>query len=121
MSGVETPFVENCKQILLELKETVPNICVEQSLRKKLLSSIKSSPFGSIGCADHELEVAQKLKEMCVESSVTYLVDDINRFLKGQTRVLPINHNCIQKIAFDQFDQKHKKKKIGKYSDIFNP
>lgn len=120
LGEAETPFVENCKQILHELKEIVPTLCVDQSLKKKILASIKSTPFGCLGCANHDQEVSQKLKEMCVDFSVTYFIDDINRFLKGSTTVLPINYNTIQKLAFDQFDQKRKKKKIGKYSDIFN-
>ncbi len=118
---LESLFIENCKQILCELKEMVPNICIEHPLKKKLLASIQSTPLGPLGCADHDLEMTQKLKEMCVETAVSYFVDDVNRFLKGKVKVLPINHNYIQKLAFDQFDQKRKKKKVGKYSDIFNP
>lgn len=120
LHDTETSLIENCTKILRGLSQVIPHICSEQSIKKKLLASIESIKVDTLGCPDHFLQVTQKFKEMSADDSILSFCYDINSYLSGKTTVLTLNHNPIQKLAFHQFDQKRKKRKIGKYSDIFN-
>lgn len=113
-------LVRNCVNVLCGLNKIIHRLCSETSLKKKLLASIESIKTDVMGCPDHYLQMTQKLKELSADQTITSFCYDINSFLSGKRDVLPLNYNHIQKLAFSQYDQKRKKKKIGKYSDIFN-
>lgn len=116
-SGTEAIFVRHCSNILFSLSDAIPRICSEESIKKKLMLHIESIKIDSIGCPEHDIEIIQKMKQICVDHTVTIFCSDINNILSGKTKVLPVNHDPIQKLAYEH---KAKKKKIGKYSDIFN-
>lgn len=117
MTETETVFFRNCKAILCYLNALIPDICHEKSLKKKINNLMQSIETDPIGCQDHNSEMIQKMKDVCVEQSIENFCCDINSFLSKKTRTLPDNYNHMQKLAFDH---RIKKKKIGKYSDLFN-
>lgn len=120
LQTTETSIVRNCMNVLSGLNITIPHFCSEKSLKTKLLAKIESIETGVMGCSDHDLEMIQKMKELSADRAITSFCYDINSFLSGKKEALPLNYNHIQKLAFSQYDSKRKKKKIGKYSDIFN-
>ncbi len=114
----ENVLLQNCSKVLCSLNEIIPHICTENNLKKKLIGKISS--IDTLGCQNHNLEINLKIKELCVDHAINAFNHNINQFLSGKVDALPANCNHIQKLAFAAYDQKRKKKKIGKYSDIFN-
>lgn len=123
--GCKTSFITDesilmlhCKKVLCFLFDVIPHLCLEMNLKKKLLAKI--SLLATIGCPDHELEIDQKIKELCVDHTINSFIHNINQFLSGKIDILPEKCNIIQKLAFAKYDQRRKKKKIGKHSDLFD-
>lgn len=106
--------------VLCGLIKIIPHFCSENHLKKKLIANIESINISILGCPDHNLEITQKTKELCADNIIVSFCYDINSYLSGKKYILPEDHNHIQKLAFDAYDQKRKKKKVGKYSDLFN-
>lgn len=116
-SIAETVLISSVEKVLCRLNEIIPHICFEDSLKKKLLNHIQSIKIDFIGCSEHDQEISQKIKNLGADHIILTFCNDINKILSGKTETLPINHNHIQKLAYEQ---RIKKKRIGKYTDIFN-
>lgn len=113
----ETIFVRNCNNVFRGLACIIPHICSEPSLKKKLVHHIRLIEMDLIGCLEHDFEMAHKMKQLCADHTIKTFCHKINSFLSGKAEVLPANHNLIEKLAYEL---KNKKKRIGKYTDIFN-
>lgn len=117
LQTTEITFIQNCMNVLRKLSQIIPHLCVEYSLKKKLISNIESITTEAMGCPEHDLEKTLKMKELSAGYVIQSFCDDVNRFLSGKINVLPYNNNHIQELAIIH---KRKNKRIGKHSDIFN-
>lgn len=105
-------------EILLEnLNSTIANICFQESIKAKLLTSVQSFKIHVIGCADHVDLTERKLKVLAVDRIVLSFCNNINKILSGKIVSLPDKPNPIQKLAFQH---RIRKRGIGKYSDLFD-
>lgn len=117
LQSSEHTFVQDCTKVLRKLSKIIPYLCIEYSVKKRLIANIESITTDTMGCPDHHLEMTLKMKELSGGHILQSFCDDVNRFLDGKVDVLPFNHNKIQELAIVH---KRKHKKIGKHSDIFN-
>src|SRR5262249_20609638 len=111
----ENSFFRNCRKVMLTLHNLIPDISHKKYLKKTMLHHIKSN-VDSIGCVAHKDNITKKMNEICVDKTIKNFCNDVNNILSGKINILPLHHNNIQKLALEHVQ---KKKKIGKYSDIF--
>lgn len=116
-SMAETALISCVEKVLCRLNEIIPHICYEESLKKKLLNHIQSIEIDDIGCSEHNQEISEKIKHLGADHIILTFCNGINKILSGKTEILPLHANNIQKLAYEQ---RIKKKRIGKYTDIFN-
>lgn len=109
-------FKRYFKNIFCGANLVIPYLCSEVSLMKKVKSYIDPIQVSEIGCLKHDIEMSMKLKQCTVHYALIKFCKNINSFLSGKTTVLPSFHNHIQELAYEF---RLKRKRIGKYSDIF--
>lgn len=113
----ETSALLSVERVLTSLNIIIPDICHQDSLKQKLIKEIPSVQIHFIGCSDHNEEIIQKIKNLCVAQVIQSFSDNINNILSGKIKTLPDNPNYLQKLAYEE---RMRKKYIGKYSDIYN-
>lgn len=113
----ENATLLSVERVLSSLNKIIPDICYQESLKEKLLNEIESLQIHFIGCSVHNEEIPQKIKNLSADHVILTFANNINNILSGKTQTLPHNPNYMQKLAYEQ---RIRKKRIGKYSDIFS-
>lgn len=113
----ENAALLSVERVLSGLNKIIPDICFQESLKEKLLNQVKSLQIHFIGCSVHNEEIPQKIKNLSADHVILTFVNDINNILSGKTQTLPEIPSYMQKLAYEQ---RIKKKRIGKYTDIFS-
>lgn len=112
----ENDAILSVEQIYRRVNETIPTICHEAPLKKKLLEHIQPQSVHIVGCAEHTEEIEIKTKSLIIDDVIRSFCNDINKILANKTQSLPDDYNDVQEIALAH---RNKNKGIGKYSDIF--
>lgn len=110
-------FKTQFETVFCGLNIVIPHLCFEKSVKKKVLSHIETIQVSSIGCVEHCNEMAKIFKDLTANYALKRFCTNINSILSGKTSILPLNPNIIQEKALIF---RLKRKRIGKYSDIFN-
>lgn len=105
------------ERLLRSINSTIADICFQESIKAKLLTSVQLMKIHIIGCPDHVDVTERKLKRLAVDRAVLSFCNNINKILSGKMESLPDNPTTIQTLAFQH---RTKKRGIGKYSDLFN-
>ncbi|KAG4074956.1 hypothetical protein HA402_014535 [Bradysia odoriphaga] len=109
--------LESIEHLLVKLNEIIPHICFEESIKQKLVDRVQSINIHVVGCSGHSDEIDRKVKNLAVVQIILTFCNEINNILSGKVQALPPKSNHIHKLALQQ---RLKKKRIGKHSDIFN-
>lgn len=112
----EASAILSVERVLRSLNIIIPDICHQDSLKKQLMQRISSIQILFIGCEDYNDEIIHKTKILCVSLAIQTFSNNINSILSGKITTLPDNPNFIQKVAYTE---RIKKKRMGKYSDIY--
>lgn len=113
----EAAALLSIEKVLSSLNQIIPQICYEDSIRKKMIDHVQSMKTHFIGCSQHNNEIDHKIRKLAADHVILTFCNDISKILSGKTQILPDRPNLIQKLAYAE---RVKKKRIGKYSDIFN-
>lgn len=109
-------FNESCKSMYDDIINVLPGICFVKSIKQQLLEIIEKTHL-HIGCSKHNTQLSINLKEAVVHNAINSFFLNINNILSGKVKTLPSDANDVHSLAFN-FQQK--KKRIGKYSNIFS-
>lgn len=102
--------------------QVVPSFSEEKLLKKILTIEVKKKLIEEndgkgVGCADHNEEIFDTIIDCTIVYAITVFCKNVNNFLYGKVRELPLDANPIEELAHEFWK---KKKRIGKHSDIFS-
>lgn len=107
-------FQTQFRKVLSGVNQVLPHLCAENYVSKAILESIGDIKVDVLGCDEHKNEMTKKLKQITINYALIQFCKNINNLLYGKTTEVTKNYNAIEKKAIDQ-----KRKRIGKFSDIF--
>lgn len=109
-------FKTHFEKIFFAINVAIPHFCHEISVKKKIVSQVRSIHEHPIGCKEHCDMMAIKLKDLTVNYALLAFTNTVNNILSGKIPDLIPGCDHIHQMAFE-FRQK--KKRIGKHSDKF--
>lgn len=105
-------FMNRFKLLLQSIEITLPYVCHEKNLSKKLMASLSNVDVAGIGCDEHAEDIACKMKKTAINICLASFIKQINGILtKKILEPLP-NQSVIHTKAFAILK---KKKVIGKF------
>lgn len=104
-------FMSRFKLLFQTVVTILPFICHEKNLLKKLISSLNNIDLEGIGCKEHKLEIAFKMKKTACKDGIMNFMKEINGILSRKIIEPLPNQSVIHEKAFDIVK---KKKGIGK-------
>lgn len=111
-------FISNLKKVWHGMNALLPELCTARPLKKTLVSNVYDIIIDKMGCKKHNKSIKTKFLNITALHVIKTFCKNINDLLSNKTTILSDNCKDVQiyQVAFAF----RKKKKIGKFTDIFN-
>lgn len=110
-------FKTNFQRVVCAIRDILPGICTEKSLRQKLITQLDKIYIQAMGCSKHHEDIMTIFKEQTAFYGIVSFTKNINDLLSGKNKILPSDYNYMEELAFI-FKQINKG--IGKHSEKIN-
>lgn len=107
-------FTNEFSILTKKIEVLLPLICHEKELCKKLIASIENLKLQGLGCKEHCVNIAQRIKNATVKVAVSNFMKTVNGILAKKILQMSTNQHSIHEKAFKILK---KKKGVGKYGE----